>query len=135
MFEHPEFTLPAQALRHLAVRVAAVAEHDGAGGARLRAGRHHLPVAQRAPLDQRVFFDPAKVSAAIVTCGGLCPGINDVIRVLVMELHYRYGCRRILGVRYGYQGFARRADPPPMDLTPEMVLRIHRDPVYKVPIL
>jgi 6-phosphofructokinase 1 len=42
---------------------------------------------------KKIFFDPPKTKAAIVTCGGLCPGINDVIRSLVMELHHRYGVR------------------------------------------
>ncbi len=51
-----------------------------------------------------IYFDPSKVRAAILTAGGLCPGLNDVIRALVMTLFYRYGVRNILGVKYGYQG-------------------------------
>lgn len=51
-----------------------------------------------------IYFDPSKVRAAILTAGGLCPGLNDVIRALVMTLHYRYGVGSILGVKYGYQG-------------------------------
>ena len=54
---------------------------------------------------ERIYFDPTKTHAAIVTCGGLCPGLNDVIRSIVMCLWYRYGVRRISGIRYGYRGF------------------------------
>ena len=53
---------------------------------------------------EKIFFDPSKTKAAIVTCGGLCPGINDVVRTLVMELYHRYGVRNIMGIRYGFQG-------------------------------
>ena len=54
---------------------------------------------------RRIFFDPSKTRAGIVTCGGLCPGFNDVIRALVMELHFAYGVHRIHGFCNGYQGF------------------------------
>jgi len=53
---------------------------------------------------RQIYFDPSKIRAAILTAGGLCPGLNDVIRSLVMTLHYRYGVINILGVKYGYQG-------------------------------
>ena len=72
-----------------------------------------------------IFFDPARVKAAIVTCGGLCPGINNVIRTLVFELHYRYGVRHILGIRYGYRGFIPKYGYEPVPLTPEDVKDIH----------
>ena len=49
---------------------------------------------------EMIYFEPQKVKAAVVSCGGLCPGINDVIRALVMELHFRYGVRNIIGVKY-----------------------------------
>lgn len=52
-----------------------------------------------------VFFDPQKVKAAIVTCGGLCPGLNVVIREVVMSLHFNYGATEIYGVQWGYKGF------------------------------
>ncbi len=74
------------------------------------------PAFQMAGPRQKIYFDGGVVRAAIVTCGGLCPGINNVIRTLVMELHYRYGVRSILGIRYGYRGFIPklrlRAHPP-----------------------
>lgn len=58
---------------------------------------------------ERIFFDPPKTTAAIVTCGGLCPGLNDIIRGIVMELYHGYGATRIYGIRYGYQGLIPRA--------------------------
>jgi 6-phosphofructokinase 1 len=54
---------------------------------------------------EMIYFMPAHVHAGIVSCGGLCPGINDVIRSIVRCLHYRYGVTRISGIRYGYKGF------------------------------
>lgn len=73
-----------------------------------------------------LYFDPSKTKAAIVTCGGLCPGINNVIRSLVMGLYYRYGVRNIVGVRYGYQGFIPRYNIPFMELNPKVVSLIHQ---------
>lgn len=74
---------------------------------------------------ENIFFEPAKITAGIVTCGGLCPGINDVIRAIVMELHYRYGVSRILGFQYGYQGLVKRYGHTPMELTPNYVVHIN----------
>ena len=34
----------------------------------------------RAGPREKIYFKPEQVKAAIVTCGGLCPGLNDVIR-------------------------------------------------------
>jgi len=75
---------------------------------------------------EKIYFDPATVHAAVVTCGGLCPGLNTVIRAIVMGLWYRYGVRRITGFRYGYRGM--QPDPPfgAIALTPEDVDKIHR---------
>jgi len=74
---------------------------------------------------QRIFFDPAKTKAAVVTCGGLCPGINDVIRAVVMELYYRYGVDNILGIKYGFQGLIPGYRHDVMELSPEIVKDIH----------
>lgn len=52
---------------------------------------------------EKIYFNPAKSHAGIVTCGGLCPGINDVIRAIVMCLWYRYGIKNITGFRNGYR--------------------------------
>jgi 6-phosphofructokinase 1 len=68
-----------------------------------------------------IYFDPPKIKAAIVSCGGLCPGINDVIRSLVMELHHRYGVRNIIGVKYGLQGLIPKFGHGFLELTPEVV--------------
>jgi 6-phosphofructokinase 1 len=74
----------------------------------------------------KIFFDPTKTRCAIVTCGGLCPGLNDVIRSVVMEAWYRYGVRNILGIRYGYQGLLPGSGYDPIELTPDFVRDIHR---------
>ena len=74
---------------------------------------------------EKIFFDPSKTKAAIVTCGGLCPGINDVIRSLVMELHYRYGVYNVTGIRYGFQGFIPKFGHPVVQLTPDAVKDIN----------
>lgn len=71
----------------------------------------------------RIYFQPHVTKAAVVTCGGLCPGLNAVIRGLVMELWYTYGCRNIIGIRYGYQGFGTHAEEP-VELTPDGVSSI-----------
>ena len=75
---------------------------------------------------QRIFFDPARTRAAIVTCGGLCPGLNNVIRSAFLELHHNYGIREVLGIRHGFQGLTAQGEPP-LVLTPELVEDIHRE--------
>ncbi len=72
-----------------------------------------------------IYFDPAKTKCALVTCGGLCPGINDVIRSIVLTLYYGYGVRTTHGIRYGLRGFMADADLPMLELTPRNVDRIH----------
>ncbi len=74
---------------------------------------------------EKIYFEPAKVHAGVVTCGGLCPGLNDVIRAIVMTLWYRYGVKRISGFRYGYRGFLSKFNLPVMELTPDVVTKIH----------
>jgi 6-phosphofructokinase 1 len=76
---------------------------------------------------EKIFFDPPKTRAAIVTCGGLCPGLNNVIRSAVLELHHNYGVSQILGIRYGYQGLNPAVANPPISLTPDFVEDIHKD--------
>jgi 6-phosphofructokinase 1 len=70
---------------------------------------------------RKIFFDPARTRAALVTCGGLCPGINDVIRSVTMTLFYRYGVREILGIRYGLRGLNPAYGEIPVRLTPDYV--------------
>jgi 6-phosphofructokinase 1 len=74
---------------------------------------------------EKIFFDPSKLACGIVTCGGLCPGINDVIRAIVMSLHYHYGVREIYGFQYGYEGLVPKFGHQPMMLAPEVVLQIN----------
>lgn len=75
---------------------------------------------------EKIYFNTKKTKAAIVTCGGLCPGINNVIRSLVMGLHYFYEVKEILGVRYGYEGLIPSYGHGFVDLTPEYVKDIHQ---------
>jgi 6-phosphofructokinase 1 len=74
---------------------------------------------------EKIFFDPSKTKAAVVTCGGLCPGINDVVRTIVMELHHRYGVRNIIGIRYGFQGLIPKFRYPIVELNPDYVKEIN----------
>ena len=76
---------------------------------------------------EKIFFDPKKTRAGIVTCGGLCPGLNNVIRSLVLELHHGYGVREILGFIDGYQGLDPWRGSEPIPLTPEFVEDIHKE--------
>ena len=76
---------------------------------------------------EKIFFDPKKTRAGIVTCGGLCPGLNNVIRSLVLELHHGYGVREILGFVDGYQGLDPWRGSEPIPLTPEAVEDIHKE--------
>jgi 6-phosphofructokinase 1 len=94
--------------------------------ARLKAGQD-LPAFEAAGPRKAIVFDAKKTAAAIVTCGGLCPGINNVIRSLVMTLYHGYGVHRILGIRYGYQGFIPRYGHEPVQLTPDSVRDIHEE--------
>lgn len=74
---------------------------------------------------ERIFFDPAKVTVGIVTCGGLCPGLNDLIRGIVNQCHRQYGVTRVYGFRYGYEGLVQRYGHTPIMLRPESVAQIH----------
>jgi len=80
-----------------------------------------LPSFERAGPRERLFFDAAGLRAGIVTCGGLCPGINDVIRAIVLCLHYHYGVQSIDGFRYGYEGLIPDYGHEPVALTPRRV--------------
>ncbi len=73
-----------------------------------------------------IYFDPSHTKAAIVTCGGLCPGLNNVIRSVYLQLHHHYGVNAVLGIRYGYSGFAPEAAASPVWLNTEMVNDIHQ---------
>jgi len=74
---------------------------------------------------ENLFFNPSETRAGIVTCGGLCPGLNDVIRSLFFEMHHAYGVKEVLGFRWGYQGLDPEQGAEPLVLTPELVDAIH----------
>ncbi len=74
---------------------------------------------------EKIYFDPRRTKCAIVTCGGICPGINDVIRSIVNEAHYQYGVAATIGIRYGLRGFVPEFRHNIMELTPRSVASIH----------
>ncbi|MBU1181066.1 MAG: ATP-dependent 6-phosphofructokinase [Proteobacteria bacterium] len=84
----------------------------------------NLPSFEMAGPREKIYFDPSKLRCALVTCGGLCPGLNDIIRSIVLELYYGYGVRNIYGIRYGLQGFIPKYGHDVMDLEPDTVLNI-----------
>ncbi|MHC4943685.1 MAG: ATP-dependent 6-phosphofructokinase [Planctomycetota bacterium] len=84
------------------------------------------PRFEKAGPRNKIYFDPSKLKCGIVTCGGICPGLNDVIRALVMSLHYHYGVQCIFGFRYGYEGLSPRYGHTPLELNPQMVSDIHQ---------
>ncbi|MCH5294477.1 MAG: ATP-dependent 6-phosphofructokinase [Treponema sp.] len=73
-----------------------------------------------------IYFNPAHVTAGICTCGGLCPGLNDVIRAIVRCLWNRYGVRRIRGIQFGYRGFFTEEGYDTVELNPDNVDTIHK---------
>ena len=89
-------------------------------------GEAPVQLFEKAGPREKIFFDPARTKAAIVTCGGLCPGLNNVIRSVYLELHFHYGVNAVLGIRYGYAGFAPEAAASPVWLNTEMVNDIHQ---------
>lgn len=74
----------------------------------------------------KLFFDPQQTRAGIVTCGGLCPGLNNVIRSLFLEMHYGYGESEVLGFRGGYGGLHPESSASPVAMTPAFVNDIHK---------
>jgi len=70
---------------------------------------------------EKIYFNPAHVHAAICTCGGICPGLNNVIRAIVRCLWFRYHVKRITGIKYGYQGLLPTSADAPIVLTPDVV--------------
>lgn len=75
---------------------------------------------------EKIYFDPAKLKCGIVTCGGLCPGLNDVIRAIVLSLFHHYGVRNVFGFPYGFEGLSHRHGHVPIELNPNVVRNIHQ---------
>jgi 6-phosphofructokinase 1 len=73
---------------------------------------------------EKIYFDPSRLACGIVTCGGLCPGLNNVIRAIVMSLRHHYGVKKIYGFPYGYEGLSPKFGHQPVELTPEAVANI-----------
>ncbi|MHC4323301.1 MAG: ATP-dependent 6-phosphofructokinase [Planctomycetota bacterium] len=84
-----------------------------------------FPTFEKAGPRRKIFFDPAELNCGIVTCGGLCPGLNDVVRTITLSLIWQYGVKNVYGFRYGYAGLTTKPPQPPMLLTPELVNDIH----------
>ena len=88
-------------------------------------GGKEPPMFERAGPRRSIFFEPEKLTCGIVTCGGLCPGLNDVIRTITLSLLWQYNVKAVYGFRYGYMGLTSKAPEEPVLLTPELVDDIH----------
>ena len=89
-------------------------------------GTHQTLLFEEAGPRQELYFDPGKTKCAIVTCGGLCPGLNDVIRAIVLEAYHAYNTPSVLGIRYGLEGFIPSYSHNVMELTPASVEHIYQ---------
>ena len=87
----------------------------------------NLMLFEKAGPRKKLFFDPKHTRAAIVTCGGLCPGLNNVIRSVTRELIRGYGVKSVLGIRGGYRGLDPSRGKPPIELTDDLVEDIHKE--------
>jgi 6-phosphofructokinase 1 len=85
-----------------------------------------VPVFEMAGPREKIYFDPSKLKCGIVTCGGICPGLDDVIRAIVLALYHHYDVRNVFGFRYGYEGLTYKYGHEPVELDPEVVGDIHK---------
>ena len=85
-----------------------------------------LPAFEKAGARKKIFHNPATTRAAIITCGGLCPGLNNVIKGLVNVLEQDYGVKEIVGIRYGYKGLTETSNHEPIQLNSSVVEQIHK---------
>ncbi|WP_353360489.1 ATP-dependent 6-phosphofructokinase [Mycobacterium sp.] len=83
------------------------------------------PAFELAGPQEKIYFDPSTLRCGIVTCGGLCPGLNDVVRSIVFCLHEKYGIARVYGFRFGYAGLVDQSALTPIELTTRRVSQIH----------
>ncbi len=82
---------------------------------------------ERAGPRDTIFFDPGNTRAAVVTCGGMCPGMNNVIRSLFLELHYHYRVKEVLGFKYGYRGINPEHGNEPVRFTSDFARTVHNE--------
>jgi len=124
-----EVDSPLVALRHPNGRSFAFTEDterillDHRVGSLAACGRR-LPSFERAGPRRKIHFKPEETTVGIVTCGGLCPGLNNIIRDIVLSARLRYCVKRTIGFRFGYRGLADR--DLVVDLEPERVANIHK---------
>ena len=85
------------------------------------AGEDEIDLLELAGPRKMIYFNPKRVHAAICTCGGICPGLNNVIRSVVRCFWYRYGVRRISGIPFGYLGLLADSPWPMIELNPDVV--------------
>jgi 6-phosphofructokinase 1 len=95
--------------------------------AELAAAGKPVPAFEAAGPRATIFHDPAWTRAAIVTCGGLCPGLNNVIKTIVNTLYFQYGVDNVFGIKYGYRGLIPAFKLEPVHLDPDTVDTIHDD--------
>jgi 6-phosphofructokinase 1 len=92
----------------------------------VKAGKNP-PAFEMAGPRQKIYFDPSKLKCGIVTCGGICPGLNDVIRAIVLSLYHHYGVGTVFGFRYGYEGLSPKHRHVPIELNLDLVADIHQN--------
>jgi len=103
-----------------------VVDHSLQSVQALTSAGSELPCFEVAGPRKRLFFKPEETVCAVVTCGGLCPGFNDVIRAIVLQAHHRYGVARILGIPFGFEGLIPEYGHHVFNMTPGFVSSIHR---------
>mgnify|MGYP002825983479 CR=1 FL=1 len=84
-----------------------------------------LPSFEKAGARAKIFHDPELLQVGIVTCGGLCPGLNNVIKGIVQTLENDYGIKRIFGMLYGYKGLTKDCNSKPISLSSKSVRHLH----------
>lgn len=94
------------------------------GGARCKKPRKHIYFEPAGPRG-KIYYDSSKTKCAVVTCGGLCPGLNDVIRAVVMTAYHQYNVPSVLGIQFGLAGFIPEHGYDVIEMTPDFVSRIH----------
>ena len=85
------------------------------------------PLFEKAGPREKIFFQPETVRAAIVTCGGLCPGLNNVVRSVFLALFHNYGVKTIYGIRYGYEGLNPACGHPLVEINTDFVEHIQEE--------